>query len=71
MFLGLGELLCELRELLKDLSFRNRQERELGDLSIIERRLELSAYPEPDARSLSRPSTLSLVQKNPETFDAN
>ncbi|MGH9198431.1 MAG: hypothetical protein ACRD1T_22195 [Acidimicrobiia bacterium] len=38
---GLGEPLRELRELIKDLSYRNRQERERGDIEIIQQRLTL------------------------------
>lgn len=38
---GLGEPIKQLREFIKDLVYRNRQERELGDLKIIEKRLAL------------------------------
>lgn len=38
---GLGEPLRELRELIKDLSYRNRQERERGDLAILKDKLEI------------------------------
>jgi hypothetical protein len=38
---GLGEPIKELRELIKDLAFRNRQERQRGDLEIEEARFKL------------------------------
>jgi hypothetical protein len=38
---GLGEPLREIRELIKDLCYRNRQEREKGDLDILKRKIEL------------------------------
>ena len=38
---GLGEPLRELRELIKDLCYRNRQERERGDLDIVRQRIAL------------------------------
>jgi len=40
---GLGEPLREVRELIKDLCYRNRQEREKGDLEILKQKLELVA----------------------------
>lgn len=39
--LGLGELVREGRELIKDVCYRNRQEREKGDLEILQKRLDL------------------------------
>ena len=38
---GIGEPLRELRELIKDLWYRNRQERQRGELEIIQQKLEL------------------------------
>ena len=52
---GLGEPLKQLRELIKDLWYRNRQERKLGDLEIIERQLSLLTH-----RALA-PSTVQAV----------
>lgn len=42
MLQGLGEPLHELRQLVKDLSFRNGQEAEMARLEVIERRLDLA-----------------------------
>lgn len=42
-FSGLGEPIGQLRELIKDLWFRNRQERERGELQILRDKLELFA----------------------------
>ncbi len=38
---GIGEPLRQLRELIKDLWYRNRQERERGDLDIIQQKIRL------------------------------
>jgi hypothetical protein len=38
---GMGEPLRELRELIKDLCYRNRQEREKGDLEILKQKIEI------------------------------
>lgn len=38
---GLGEPIQQLRELIKDLRYRNKQEAELGRLEIVEKQLEL------------------------------
>ena len=38
---GLGEPLLQLRELIKDMWYRNSQERRLGDLAVTEKRIEL------------------------------
>lgn len=38
---GLGEPIRELRELIKDLCYRNRQEREKGDLEILKNKIEI------------------------------
>lgn len=38
---GLGEPLTQLRELIKDLWYRNRQEREQGELELLQRRIEM------------------------------
>jgi hypothetical protein len=38
---GLGEPIKQLRELIKDLWYRNRQERERGDLELVRQRLEI------------------------------
>lgn len=40
---GLGEPLRELREFIKDLCYRNRQEREKGDLEILKQKLDIVA----------------------------
>jgi hypothetical protein len=40
---GLGDPLKELRELIKDLWYRNRQERERGNLEILKERLEIAS----------------------------
>jgi len=40
---GLGEPLRELREFIKDLCYRNRQERHKGDLEILKQKLEIVA----------------------------
>lgn len=40
---GLGEPLREVREFIKDLCYRNRQEREKGDLEILKQKLEIVA----------------------------
>lgn len=44
-FAGLGEPLRQLRELIKDVWFRNRQERELGELQLEAARRALSQIP--------------------------
>lgn len=41
---GLGEPLRELRELIKDLCYRNRQEREKGDLEILKQKIEIIGH---------------------------
>ncbi|HEV3094828.1 MAG TPA: hypothetical protein VGY30_09970 [Solirubrobacteraceae bacterium] len=42
-FLGvLGEPLHQLRELIKDIWFRNRQERIAGELDLLERRIQIA-----------------------------
>jgi hypothetical protein len=38
---GLGEPIREVREFIKDIWYRNRQEREKGDLEILKQKLEL------------------------------
>ncbi|MBK8003384.1 MAG: hypothetical protein IPK12_05400 [Gemmatimonadetes bacterium] len=38
---GLGDIILQIRELIKDLRYRNRQEQEVGDLEIARKRLEL------------------------------
>jgi hypothetical protein len=43
MLEGLGEPVREVRELIKDLSFRNGQEKQRGELELLDRRLELAA----------------------------
>jgi hypothetical protein len=40
---GLGEPLREVREFIKDLCYRNRQERQKGDLEILKQKLEIMA----------------------------
>jgi hypothetical protein len=40
---GLGEPLRELRELIKDLCYRNRQERQKGDIEILKQRIDIVA----------------------------
>jgi hypothetical protein len=40
---GLGEPIKEIRELIKDLWYRNRQERQRGDLEILQQKLALVA----------------------------
>lgn len=40
---GLGEPLRELREFIKDLCYRNRQERQKGDLEILKQKLDIAA----------------------------
>jgi hypothetical protein len=42
-FQGLGEPLRELREFIKDLSYRNKQEAELGSLEIARQHLQLQS----------------------------
>lgn len=42
-FRGLGEPLSQLRKLIKDVCYRNRQERQRGDLQILREKLELMA----------------------------
>ena len=43
MLQGLGEPFKQLREFVKDLWFRNQQERRHGELDLLERELELEA----------------------------
>jgi hypothetical protein len=43
-FHGLGEPLTQLRELIKDLWYRNRQERQRGELQILREKLELYSH---------------------------
>jgi hypothetical protein len=53
-FTGIGEIVKEFRELIKDLWFRNRQERQKGQLEVIEKYLSIRQnYPE--ARQLRFP----------------
>ena len=40
-FTGIGEIVQQLRELVKDIWFRNNQEKTIGDLEIIEKHLKL------------------------------
>lgn len=40
---GMGEPIKEIRELIKDLCYRNRQEKDRGDLEILEQKLALAA----------------------------
>jgi hypothetical protein len=50
---GLGEPFRQLRELLKDLLFRNPQERQNGEYDLLQRRFELAeqfAHLSPEAR---------------------
>ena len=42
MLEGLGEPVHQLRELVKDVSFRNSQEREQGELELVRSRLQLA-----------------------------
>jgi hypothetical protein len=42
MLQGLGEPINELRQFLKDLSFRNSHEREQGELELLRQRLEIA-----------------------------
>jgi hypothetical protein len=41
---GLGEPLRELRELVKDLCYRNRQERQKGDLEILKQKIDILSH---------------------------
>jgi hypothetical protein len=41
LWAGSGEVIHELREFIKDISFRNKQEFELGQLNILKKRLEI------------------------------
>ena len=53
-FEGLGDIVREFRELVKDIWYRNRQEKHLGDLEIIERSLRIrDQHPEIDLRRLA------------------
>ena len=40
-FKGIGETIKELRGVVKDLSYRNRQEKEYGDLEILEKKIQI------------------------------
>lgn len=51
---GLGSCIEQLREFVKDLNYRNRQEKELGDLEIARRRLEL-------AKEMASPVVTDLI----------
>jgi hypothetical protein len=58
-FQGLGEIVRELRELLKDVWFRNRQEKVRGELDILKNYLDMTAsYPEAD---IPLPSTCEIA----------
>lgn len=65
MLQGLGEPIRELREFVKDVRFRNAQERQLGQLEVLDRRLELAdkygLLDTPEARA----ATLTLL-RDPE-----
>jgi hypothetical protein len=41
-FIGLAEIMSQLRELIKDLWYRNRVEKEKGELELIEKKMELT-----------------------------
>jgi hypothetical protein len=63
-FSGIGEIVKEFRELIKDLWWRNRQERVRGELEIIERYLSVrTQHPEIDFPPVSYPGAdRDLVQ---------
>jgi hypothetical protein len=55
---GLGEPIKQVRELIKDLCYRNRQEREMGDLELLQKKLAIAGE-----HNLS-PQQLSILATN-------
>jgi hypothetical protein len=66
-FIGIGDIIKQVRKFIKDISFRNKQEKVLGQLEIINKASEVmqeTGFAPSEIQSILRPQIASILNQH-------